>query len=86
MNHVCCSELVVFLFIVNLRMALHVGSSFFLFGMSVSFGFVGVRGAFSFEFCMCDILPLSVIFLFSLISRKEKDTVGEKQELSCLSF
>ena len=52
MNYVCCSEFVVFLFIVNLRMALHVGSLFFLFGMSVSFGFVGVRGAFSFEFCV----------------------------------
>ena len=75
-----------FLFIVNLRMALHVGSSFFLFGMFVSFGFVVVCGSFSFEFCVCDFLPLSVIFLFSLISRKEKDTVGEKQELSCLSF
>ena len=49
MNHVC-SKFVVFLFIVYLGMTLHVGSSFFIFGMSVSFGFVGVRGAFSFEF------------------------------------
>ena len=49
MNHVC-SKFVVFLFIVYLGMALHVGSSFFIFGMSVSFGFVGVRGAVSFEF------------------------------------
>ena len=77
MNHVC-SKFVVFLFIVYLGMALHVGSSFFIFGMSVSFGFVGVRGAFSFEFFVCDFLPLSVIFLFSLISYKCHESQGEK--------
>ena len=49
-SHKGTDGFVVFLFIVNLRMALDVGFSFFPFGMSVSFGFVRVCQVFSFEF------------------------------------